>query len=100
MPCVGGEGSAELPEERAVSESLRDWAQRLRSGVCSPEPGAGTGQVESDLSRPLEGAKPARRGSHLLSPLFGADTAPAPGPSLRPLVIRGARSGAADSPAA
>ncbi len=44
------------------------------------------------LSRPLEGAKPARRGLHLLSPLFGSDTAPAPMTSLRLLVIRRARS--------
>ena len=27
---------------------------------------------------PLEGANPARRGLHLLSPLFGSDTEPAP----------------------
>jgi hypothetical protein len=39
----------------------------------------------------LEGAKPARRGLHLLSPLFGSDTAPAPVTSLRLLVIRRAR---------
>jgi hypothetical protein len=59
-----------------------------RSGVCSAERGAGTGQLESGCRRPLEGAKPARRGLHLLSPLFGSDTAPAPVTSLRLLVIQ------------
>jgi hypothetical protein len=65
-----------------------------RGGVCSTEPGAGTGQLESGCRGPLEGAKPARRGLHLLSPLFGSDTAPAPVASLRLIVIRRAR----DSP--
>jgi hypothetical protein len=47
--------------------------------------GAGRGNRSTGerLSRPLEGAKPARRGLHLLSPLFGSDTAPAPVTSLR-----------------
>jgi hypothetical protein len=35
-----------------------------------------------------------RGGACISSPLFGSDTAPAPGASLRPLVIRRARSGA------
>ncbi len=56
--------------------------------------GAGRGNRSTGerLSRPLEGAKPARRGLHLLSPLFGSDTATAPVASLRLLVIRRVRS--------
>ena len=61
---------------------------RLQRGT-----GRGNRSTGERLSRPLEGAKPARRGLHLLSPLFGSDTAPAPVTSLRLLVIRRARSG-------
>jgi hypothetical protein len=56
-------------------------------GVCGAEPGRGNRSTGERLSRPLEGAKPARRGLHLLSPLFGSGTAPAPVTSLRLLVF-------------
>src|SRR5439155_7343275 len=56
------------------------------------ETGRGNRSTGERLSRPLEGPTPARRGLHLLSPLFGSDTAPAPVASLRLLVIRRARS--------
>jgi hypothetical protein len=77
--------SPRRPFQRRQSTTLRGAVSR--SGVCNAEPGAGTGQLESGCRRRLDGAKPARRGLHLLSPLFGSDTAPAPVTSLRLLVI-------------
>jgi hypothetical protein len=102
-PALGSEFS---PARRSCFRR-QDARPDNRPGATSPLPdearcgevafaarGAGRGSRSTGelLSRPLEGAKPARRGLHLLSPLFGSDTAPAPVTSLRLLVIRRARS--------